>query len=70
MTRTIGHGPNMSCNGDNEAIGPAGDIRAKLIGWGRWSSDPERLNGFLVSLIDRFQRQMLVDLQALLAFVA
>jgi Crp-like helix-turn-helix domain len=33
------------------------------------ASDPHGLNRVLVSLVDRFQRQMLVDLQALFAFV-
>jgi hypothetical protein len=31
--------------------------------------NPDGLNRILVGLIDRFQRQMLVDLQALFAFV-
>jgi hypothetical protein len=35
----------------------------------RSASDSDRLNRVLVSLIDRFQRQMLVDLQALFAFM-
>src|SRR5947209_15714364 len=33
------------------------------------ASDPHGLNRVLVSLVDRFQRQMLVDVQALFAFV-
>src|ERR1035441_7573579 len=34
-----------------------------------FASDPDGLNRILVGLIDRLQRQMLVDLQALFAFV-
>ena len=49
-------------------IGPLGTfVRNSLVR--TRASNPDRLNGILVGLIDGFQRQMLVDLQALFAFV-